>query len=104
MQKTVRFTEWLIPVWVRLSGASLIQCAMRSASDKAAELEVDDAFALPDRFQLLFSPIANSWRECVVLSRRHHARSVTISFRGRRLDLYSKTKRPDAQKILAEQN
>jgi hypothetical protein len=95
---------WLIPVWIRVPGASLIQCAMKSASDHAAELEVDDPFALPDRFELLFSPIAQSWRECVVLSRRQHARSVSISFRGRHLDLYCETKRTASSKALARTN
>jgi hypothetical protein len=86
MQKRFHGTGWLIPVWIRTSGTSLIQCAIRSASDHAAELEVDDPFSVPDRFELLFSPIARSWRECVVISRRQRARSLSISFRGRHLD------------------
>lgn len=83
MQEYFRCTETLIAVWVRLPDAPLIQGTITSASDHAAELKVDDLFALPDKFELLFSPIATSWRECVVVSRRYHAQSVNISFRGR---------------------
>lgn len=88
MRKYFHCTEWLIPVWVRVTGSSLIQCEMTHASDQAAELKVDDPFILPDRFELLFSPIAQSWRECVIISRRYHARSVSIAFRGRHLGLH----------------
>lgn len=50
---------------------------------------VHDPFAIPDRFDLLFSPIAQSWRECLIIARRYGAKSITISFLARHLPLYS---------------
>ena len=83
-------TALFIPVWVRIHGSPLIQCAMTSASDEGAELMVHNPSAVPDRFDLLFSPIAQSWRECSVIFRRYQARSIRISFRARHLALYTR--------------
>jgi hypothetical protein len=78
----------LIPVWIRAPGSPLYQCAMTSASEYSAELMVHDPFAPPDRFDLLFSPIAQSWRECFIIARRYGAKSIKISFLARHLPLY----------------
>jgi hypothetical protein len=78
----------LIPVWIRAPGSPLYQCAMTFVSEKGAELMVHDPFAPPDRFDLLFSPIAQSWRECFIIARRYGAKSIKISFLARRLPLY----------------
>ena len=79
----------LIPVWIRAPGSPLYQCAMTSASEYWGELMVDDPFAPPDRFDLLFSPIAQSWRECSIIARRYGAKSIKIRFLARHLPLYS---------------
>jgi hypothetical protein len=79
----------LIPVWIRAPGLLLYQCAMTFVSENGAELMVHDPFAMPDRFDLLFSPIAQSWRECSVTARRYEAKSIRVSFLGRHLPLYS---------------
>jgi hypothetical protein len=50
---------------------------------------VHDPFAVPDRFDLLVSPIAQSWRECSIIARRYEAKSISISFLARHLPLYS---------------
>ncbi len=79
----------LIPVWIRAPGSPLYQCAMTFVSENGAELMVHDPFAMPDRFDLLFSPTAQSWRECSVIARRYEAKSIGISFLARHLPLYS---------------
>jgi hypothetical protein len=79
----------LIPVWIRAPGSPLYRCAMTSASEYSGELMVHDPFAMPDRFDLLFSPIAQSWRECSIIARRYVAKSISISFLARHLPLYS---------------
>jgi hypothetical protein len=79
----------LIPVWIRERGSPLYQCAMTFVSENGAELIVHDPFAVPDRFDLRFSPIAQSWRECFILARRYEAKSISISFLARHLPLYS---------------
>jgi hypothetical protein len=83
------YNSLLIPVWIRAPGSPLYQCAMTFVSDNAAQLMVHDPFAMPDRFDLLFSPIAQSWRECSIIARRYGAKSIIISFLARQLPLYS---------------
>jgi hypothetical protein len=78
----------LIPVWIRAPGSPLYQCAMTSASEYWGELMVHDPFAMPDRFDLLFSPIAQSWRECSIIARRYGAKSIRIRFLAQHLPLY----------------
>jgi hypothetical protein len=78
----------LIPVWIRAPDSPLYQCALTSASEYWGELMVDDPFAPPDRFDLLFSPIAQSWRECSITARRYGAKSIKIRFLARHLPLY----------------
>jgi len=78
-----------IPVWIRAPGSPLYQCAMTFVYENGAELMVHDPFAMPDRFDLLFSPIAQSWRECSIIARRYEAKSINISFLARHLPLYS---------------
>jgi hypothetical protein len=78
----------LIPVWIRTPSSPLYQCALTSASEYWGELMVDDPFAPPDRFDLLFSPIAQSWRECSIIARRYGAKSIKIRFLARHLPLY----------------
>jgi hypothetical protein len=78
----------LIPVWIRAPGSPLYRCALTSVSEYSGELMVHDPFALPDRFDLLFSPIAQSWRECSIISRRYGAKSIRIRFLARHLPLY----------------
>jgi len=58
---------------------------------------VHNPSAVPDRFDLLFSPIAQSWRECSVIFRRYQARSIRISFRARHLALYTRLHNADHQ-------
>jgi hypothetical protein len=82
-------TSLLIPVWIRVPGSPLYQCEMTLVSENGAELMVHDPLAMPDRFDLLFSPIAQSWRECAIVARRYEAKSVRILFLGRHLPLYS---------------
>jgi hypothetical protein len=79
----------LIPVWIRVPGPPLYQCEMTFVSEYGAELMVHNPFAVPDRFDLLFSPIAQSWRECSIIARRYEAKSIRVSFLGRHLPLYS---------------
>ena len=78
----------LIPVWIRAPGSPLYQCAMTFVSEYGAELIAHDPFAMPDRFDLLFSPIAQSWRECSVVSCGRDGQSIGIRFLGRHLALY----------------
>jgi hypothetical protein len=61
---------------------------MTLVSENRAELIVDDPFAVPDRFDLFSSPIAQSWRECSIIARRYEAKSISISFLARHLPLY----------------
>jgi hypothetical protein len=89
----------LIPVWIRAPGSPLYQCAMTSASEYSAELIVHDPFAPPDRFDLLFSPIAQSWRECFIVARRYGAKSIKISFFARHLPLYPGENSVEGQQI-----
>jgi hypothetical protein len=89
----------LIPVWIRTPGSPLYQCAMTFVSENGAELMVHDPFAMPDRFDLLFSPIAQSWRECSIIARRYEAKSISISFLARHLPLYSGQHSVQGQKI-----
>jgi hypothetical protein len=70
----------LIPVWIRVPGSPLYQCEMTFVSEYGAELMVHNPFAVPDRFDLLFSPIAQSWRECSIIARRYEAKSIRVSF------------------------
>jgi hypothetical protein len=77
-----------IPVWIRAPGSPLYQCAMTSASEYFGELMVHDPFAMPDRFDLFFSPIAQSWRECSIITRRYGVKSIRIRFLARHLPLY----------------
>jgi hypothetical protein len=83
------YKSLLIPVWIRAHGSPLYPCTMTFVSDNAAQLMVHDPFAMPDRFDLLFSPIARSWRECSIIARRYEAKSIIISFLARQLPLYS---------------
>jgi hypothetical protein len=62
---------------------------MTFVSEHAAELTVHDPLAMPDRFDLLFSPIAQSWRACSVIARRYGAKSIRISFLAQHLPFYS---------------
>lgn len=41
--------------WIALENGELQGCALADASDTGARLEVEDADALPDRFELLLS-------------------------------------------------
>jgi hypothetical protein len=78
--------KWVsIRVWVRSPGSpALLQCTMTYVSESGAELLVDDLFQVPDRFDLLFSPIAQSWRECLIDARRYESKSIMITFLARR--------------------
>jgi hypothetical protein len=78
----------LIPVWIRAPGLPFYQCELTSATDYGGELMVQDPFAMPDRFDLLFSPIAQSWRECSIVARRYGAKSITIFILARHLPFY----------------
>ena len=93
----------LIPVWIRAPGLLLYQCAMTFVSENGAELMVHDPFAMPDRFDLLFSPIAQSWRECSIIARRYEAKSIRISFLARHLPLYSGQHSVQSQQIPKDQ-
>jgi hypothetical protein len=94
----------LIPVWIRAPGLLLYQCAMTFVSENGAELMVHDPFAMPDRFDLLFSPMARSWRECSIIARRYEAKSIIISFLARQLPLYSDQCSVQNQQILQERH
>ena len=89
----------LIPVWIRAPGLLLYQCAMTFVSENGAELMVHDPFAMPDRFDLLFSPIAQSWRECFIVARRYGAKSIKISLLARHLPLYPGQHSVEGQQI-----
>jgi hypothetical protein len=78
----------ITPVWIRAPGSPLYKCAMTFVSENGAVLKVHDPFAMPDRFDLLFSPIAQSWRECSVVGRTYGAKSITIFFLARHSPLY----------------
>ena len=83
-----RYYESLfIPVWVRTPFSPLLACAMTCVSEQGAELLVNSS-SVPDRFDLLFSPIAQSWRECSVVSCGRDGQSIGICFLGRHLALY----------------
>mgnify|MGYP007135464037 CR=1 FL=1 len=75
----------LIPVWIRAACLPLLQCALTSASEDGAELKLEDPFVVPDRFDLFFSPIAQSWRECYVNWRKYEAKSIGINFVARHI-------------------
>jgi hypothetical protein len=75
----------LIPVWIRASCLPLLRCAITSASEEGAELKLKDPFVVPDRFDLFFSPIAQSWRGCCINWRRYEAKSIGITFLARHL-------------------
>src|SRR3981081_1184269 len=81
------YDSLFIPVWVRTPFSPLLACAMTSVSEKRAELLVNSS-SIPDLFDLLFSPIAQSWRECSVTWCGRDRRSVGICFLGRHLALY----------------
>jgi hypothetical protein len=93
----------LLPVWIREPGSPLYQCAMTFVSESGAELMVRDPFTMPDRFDLLFSPIAQSWRECSIISRRYGAKSISISFLARHLPLHSGQRSLEVSKSLEDQ-
>ena len=82
------YESLFIPVWVRTPFSPLLACAMTSVSEKRAELLVNSS-SIPDLFDLLFSPIAQSWRECSIIARRYGAKSIKIRFLARHLPLYS---------------
>lgn len=77
----------LIPVWIRGFGAPLFQCVMTSVSEHGGELQVHPN-QVPDLFDLLFSPIAQSWRECSTIWCDRNANSVGICFLRRHVPLY----------------
>jgi hypothetical protein len=93
------YKSLLIPVWIRASGSPLYQCTMTSASEYSAELMMHDPFAAPDRFDLLFSPIAQSWRECLIIARSWGGKSCKISFLARRYPLYPGQHSGEGQQI-----
>jgi hypothetical protein len=73
--------EWyhqslLIPVWIRTARPPLLQCDLTTASEYGAELKLDDPFSIPDHFELLFSPLAQSWRQCSVNWRRYESLGI----------------------------
>jgi hypothetical protein len=70
---------------------------MTSAPDEGTELMVHNPSAVPGRFDLLFSPIAQSWRECSVIFRRYQASSIRVPFRVRHLDLCARQHNADHQ-------
>jgi hypothetical protein len=74
-----------ITVWIRASDLALYKSEMTAATDYKGELIVHDPFVIPDRFDLLFSPTAQSWRRCVVVERRSEAKSIVILFIARHL-------------------
>jgi hypothetical protein len=76
------YESLLIPVWVRTPFSPLLACAMTSVSEHGAELVVNSA-SVPDLFDLLFSPIAQSWRECSVVWSGRDRQSIGICFLGR---------------------
>jgi len=79
----------LIPVWIRTPDSPLYQCAMTLVSEIEADLMVHDPFAIPDRFDLLLSTRAQSWRECSIIARRYVSKSIRISFLAQHLSLYT---------------
>jgi hypothetical protein len=82
------YKSLLIPVWIRALGWPLYQCTMTSASEYSAELMVQYPLTPPDRFDPLFSPVAQSWRECLIIARSRGSRCIKISFLARRYPLY----------------
>lgn len=71
------------PVWVRAAGLPLVRCLMGFVSEERAQLKFEDSCVVPDRFDLLFSPRAQSWRECSVSWRRPVLKTIGISFLAR---------------------
>jgi hypothetical protein len=88
------YESLFIAVWVGTPFSPLLACAMTSVSEKRAELLVNSS-SVPDLFDLLFSPIAQSWRECSVTWCARDRRSVGICFLGRHLALYPGHQRSD---------
>jgi hypothetical protein len=80
------YESLFIPVWVRTPFSPLFACAMTSVSEQEAELLVNPS-SVPDLFDLLFSPIAQSWRECSVVWSGRDRQSIGICFLGRHLAL-----------------
>jgi hypothetical protein len=81
------YDSLFIPVWVRTPFSPLLACAMTSVCQQGAELLVNSS-SVPDLFDLLFSPIAQSWRECSVTWCGRDRQSIGICFLARHLALY----------------
>jgi hypothetical protein len=47
-------------VWVRVPGLPLLPSLMDSVGEHRAQLRLEDPYIVPDQFDLLFSPIAQS--------------------------------------------
>jgi hypothetical protein len=75
----------LVPVWVRAACLPFLPCTLTSVSDGGAELKMHDPFVVPDRFDLFFSPTAQSWRECSVNWLKYEAKLIGISFLARHM-------------------
>jgi hypothetical protein len=73
-----------IPVWIRAPGLPPLRGIMEAVSEHRAKLNVEDVYIIPERFDLLFSPIAQSWRECLVEWRRASVNTIGIKFAARR--------------------
>jgi hypothetical protein len=86
----------LIPVWIRASCLPLLRCAITSASEDGAELKLKNPSVIPERFDLFFSPIAQSWRECRINWRRYEAKSIGIIFLARHLAYSYPTQHQDS--------
>jgi hypothetical protein len=68
------------PGWILVEGCPLHQCVIEDVSDGGARLLVDDVSAIPDRFRLLMSPTARTYRECRVCWRRPGPRRIGLQF------------------------
>ena len=98
------YDSLFIPVWVRMPFSPLLACAMTSVSEEGAELLMNSS-SVPDLFDLLLSPTAQSWRECALAWCGRDRRSVGIYFLGRHLALYpgQQSKSSSSESVLPTQ-
>jgi hypothetical protein len=75
------------PVWVRTPDQQMIRCTLGSVSEYTALLELDEPCELPERFDLLFSSTAQSWRDCLVVRRGPGPTAFAIRFLARHVTL-----------------
>jgi hypothetical protein len=67
------------PGWISFHGDARFPCFILDISQDGAKIAVREAFTLPDRLRLYFSPTAQTFRLCVVRWRKEEAIAVQFT-------------------------